>query len=468
MITYFLAVQLCLFILWGIYYWGLRSLNHHGFNRVYLWFVPLLSLMIPMLEFELGSSQSFVFAESGVLEPPAENDSQASLDLDIAADLAAEQVILFSWILGLTYGTGLGWMLFKSLGPVLQLHNSLRSAKLFRAPNLYWQTEDGLSFAFGKRIYLGQAFAQLSAADQAIVIQHEQAHIHLKHRFDLYYFHALRAVFWFNPAVHLLLQSARRLHEYQADKQVIKAGYGFAAYAKLLLRLQTKQTDKLSFRFAFAEHPLTTRIKMLKTKTNWLQSSARYLVAIALLGSLITGVGYYCNSVGWIQIQFNPLNAEKPVQATKSRLAQQARPAIKVVQTQNSTDPDIPEVSPVNARVVSGYGIRTHPILKKETLHSGVDYLIPLGTPVRASARGEVILAKETEKYGKQILVQHANGYQTRYAHLGKILVDLGEYVQQGDVICLSGNTGMSKQPHLHFEILLDGKAIDPEPLLQH
>ncbi len=217
----------------------------------------------------------------------------------------------------------------------------------------------------------------------------------------------------------------------------------------------------------FAERSPTTKNKMLETKNRWFQSSKRYLVAIVLMGSLITGVGYYFNSFGWIQIQFNPQNTERPKQIVRANAPQIGTAVFKVVQTQISANPDLPEVSPVSAKIVSGYGMRKHPISKKEVLHRGVDYLIPSGTPVRVSARGEVILAKETEKYGKQILVQHANGYQTRYAHLDKILVEVGDYVQQGKVICLSGNTGMSKNPHLHYEVILNGKPIDPEPLIK-
>ncbi|MEN0050903.1 MAG: TonB family protein, partial [Bacteroidota bacterium] len=112
----------------------------------------------------------------------------------------------------------------------------------------------------------------------------------------------------------------------------------------------------------------------------------------------------------------------------------------------------------------TGYGMRMHPIFKKEQLHTGVDYVVPMNTEIVATADGKVVAVKNWQKgYGLHLTVEHQNGYATFYAHLEKALVKVGQSVKQGEVIALSGNTGTSTGPHLHYEVRKDGKAIDFE-----
>lgn len=94
--------------------------------------------------------------------------------------------------------------------------------------------------------------------------------------------------------------------------------------------------------------------------------------------------------------------------------------------------------------------------------HKGVDWAVPTGTAVKASCSGTVVLAGWSSSYGYTILIQHSDGKQTRYAHLSQLLVSAGQYVTQGEKIALSGNTGQSTGPHLHFEILVNGVKVDP------
>lgn len=95
-------------------------------------------------------------------------------------------------------------------------------------------------------------------------------------------------------------------------------------------------------------------------------------------------------------------------------------------------------------------------------LHAGIDMGCPTGTTVMASSGGQVVSAGWNGGYGYSILLRHPDGTQTRYAHLSKILVSTGQYVSQGEKIALSGNTGNSTGPHLHFEILINGTSVNP------
>jgi murein DD-endopeptidase MepM/ murein hydrolase activator NlpD len=121
---------------------------------------------------------------------------------------------------------------------------------------------------------------------------------------------------------------------------------------------------------------------------------------------------------------------------------------------------------PAVGRLSSPFGMRKHPIHGDMRLHAGLDVAAPTGTPVAAAAAGEVVHAGPSGGYGNLIKIRHADGTETRYAHLSRIDVTKGQTVPIGHPIGAVGSTGASTGPHLHFEIRKDGKPIDPRPLL--
>jgi murein DD-endopeptidase MepM/ murein hydrolase activator NlpD len=113
-----------------------------------------------------------------------------------------------------------------------------------------------------------------------------------------------------------------------------------------------------------------------------------------------------------------------------------------------------PFIFPIkNIRFTSNYGLRIDPFTQKWKFHGGFDFGTPIGTKIYASAPGEVIFSGWGEDYGKLIVLKHKYGYTTWYGHLQKLLVKNKSYVHQGELIALSGNTGRSTGPHLHFEM---------------
>lgn len=106
----------------------------------------------------------------------------------------------------------------------------------------------------------------------------------------------------------------------------------------------------------------------------------------------------------------------------------------------------------------SGFG----DTISRTASHNGHDWAVNTGTKVRAAAEGVVELAYFSESYGYNILINHNNGFKTRYAHLSEVKVSKGEKVEQSQVIALSGSTGFSTGPHLHFEVVKDGKRVNP------
>lgn len=120
-------------------------------------------------------------------------------------------------------------------------------------------------------------------------------------------------------------------------------------------------------------------------------------------------------------------------------------------------------IKPISGgRASSGFGRRKAPTKGASTYHKGQDWAVPVGTTVVASCGGRVSKAGWGSGYGYVVYIDHEDGRQTRYAHLSKILVKTGDYVKQGQRIALSGNTGITSGPHLHFEILIGGKQVNP------
>ena len=119
-------------------------------------------------------------------------------------------------------------------------------------------------------------------------------------------------------------------------------------------------------------------------------------------------------------------------------------------------------MAPVAGRVTSGFGARFHPILRFARFHSGIDFGASWGSPIVAAADGVVVGAGWSGGYGRQVQVAHGGGIVTTYSHMSGIAASSGTPVRQGQVIGYVGSTGLSTGPHLHFEVRMNGRAVDP------
>lgn len=117
-------------------------------------------------------------------------------------------------------------------------------------------------------------------------------------------------------------------------------------------------------------------------------------------------------------------------------------------------------------QISSDFGLRRDPMTHKSRLHKGLDIPGPLGAAIYATANGIVGEAKWLGSYGLFVEIDHANGVKTRYAHLSRIGVNAGQRVRRNDIIGYMGSTGRSTGNHLHYEVHIDGVAVDPKPLI--
>ena len=139
---------------------------------------------------------------------------------------------------------------------------------------------------------------------------------------------------------------------------------------------------------------------------------------------------------------------------------------LEMTKTQEIRMENIPAIQPVMnkdlKRVASGYGMRIDPVYHVRRFHQGMDFTAPTGTEVFATGNAKVEFSGWKQGYGNTVILDHGFGYKTLYAHLYKSLVRKGQKVRRSDVIALVGNTGKSTGPHLHYEVRLNDKPVDP------
>ncbi len=121
-----------------------------------------------------------------------------------------------------------------------------------------------------------------------------------------------------------------------------------------------------------------------------------------------------------------------------------------------------PSIKPSPGWFSSSFGYRTDPFTGMRQFHRGIDIANRPGTPIVATADGKVTRAVKAGNFGRMVTIDHGNGYVTRYGHLAKWTVKVGQRVERGEIIAYMGNTGRSTGPHLHYEVWKDGKAVNP------
>jgi murein DD-endopeptidase MepM/ murein hydrolase activator NlpD len=160
----------------------------------------------------------------------------------------------------------------------------------------------------------------------------------------------------------------------------------------------------------------------------------------------------------FLQVQ-TMMGASGPVSAREPVIAPPP-PPVKV----DTATPTVPSLWPLE---VEGYVTRGSADSSDYSgPHPGLDVAVPIGTPIRAAGGGTVVEVGDDAKYGKFVRLEHRDGYETLYAHASQILVKHGERIPSGRAIALSGNTGQSTAPHLHFEVRQAGAAVDPMLLI--
>jgi hypothetical protein len=293
--------------------------------------------------------------------------------------------------------------------------------------------ESGHASAFMTYIFMSRDIWE--SDDKLHIAKHECMHVRFLHSIDRLFTEILCVFQWFNPFIYWFRKDLIEVHEYQVDKAVIENGTDSIAYQKLITKYAASSIQ-ISFGNHFNNSLTLNRIKMIaqnKSFTN--NSNYRILSLFVAFTTLFCLFGF--------QSSMTPISTD--------------------------TDNDF-YILPIDQKLFrkgSDYGMRVHPIRKTEKLHTGIDLIAASGTAVLAVQNATVLRIQKSETgYGNNIILGIDETTSAMYAHLKEILVEAGQVLKQGDIIGSVGNTGKSIKPHLHFEIIKNGKKVDPKEYL--
>ena len=269
------------------------------------------------------------------------------------------------------------------------------------------------------------------------VLEHEKNHARLGHTVDLVLTEFFVLLFWFNPLVYFYRKSLKSVHEFQVDSLIVKSGVKKSKYLQLILENINSESRLNGLLNYFNTTSIKNRVKMITKNKSAKLKKLRYLILVPAIALL---------TLSFSKQDINPV----------------AQIAQVVIQAQWK-----PELNPIttsdNKGITNKFGIRfKNPITKVVATHNGIDIKANEGVSVLASADGTAAKVIYDERWGNLVIIDHGAGYQTWYAHLKGFNIKEGETVQKGQIIGFVGTTGSSTGYHLHFEVHLNGKPVDP------
>ncbi len=206
------------------------------------------------------------------------------------------------------------------------------------------------------------------------------------------------------------------------------------------------------------------RVLSFNQKLRWMTSNEAVEQTAGMGGSTLNGAD---------KQYFNPYNMKRTVNRLHESLRQMATAAIleevrqqkllSGIQSMRERLETTPAIWPVRGTVTSGFGWRKSPFTGKSEIHKGLDIANPRGTPIYAPAKGLVSFVGFKNAYGRVIVIEHGNSISTRYAHLSSSVVEVGQKVIRGELIGNIGMTGRTSGPHVHYEVRIDDKPVNPK-----
>lgn len=448
---YLLKVMACQACFLLVYQLLLKPAGIHQWSRIYLGIVILLSFMVPLLHVQIQTENPMPMSvlEEEFVIPFEQAFIGAHKSPDpIKSDRTWGTVFLFVAI-GVYLLTA-AFLLVKYFLNLKVILTQIKKLPYDKLKGIKFYETDGLGpYSFFESVFIPKDIK--SAEGYAQVVEHELAHARHWHSLDRIIIDLIVALLWFNPFIYWYRNALKAVHEFQADEQVLKQFPDKIAYQEILYLQLFRPVVGLASHFNATL--IKKRIVMMnRKKINFY----RWLPLLSIPMILCLSLAF---SLKEVKAPMEKVLYDHLYPVTD------LWPEIEVPQ-----DEDIPNISPIKAsdltRLSSGFGMRKDPRTKEHKHHTGIDFSAPIGTNVYATADG-VVKTAQTRQGGFGIMVELTHGekseYVTRYAHLDSFQVEVGQEVKKGEVIGKVGNSGLSYGPHLHYEIRVDGKPVDPQ-----
>lgn len=397
------------------YYLFLGKLTFHTVNRwVLLSFIPL-SILIPTLDFGFTPLFPETFDQPQIFGP-----IEAQTKTDVLSNQASSRWLNFTFGLQILYWTGFSIYLLMLMRNAVKLFQIKRSSqKISSKKYSLFLANTPLAFSCFNWVFVPKG---TDYEDSHPILKHEEAHVRSLHTVDLLITELFIALTWFNPFVFLFRKLLKSIHEYQADQYVIGHNITRSHYLSVMAE-NLIPNHSISFSSHFNGLTIKNRIEMITKNKSKKRKSIRYVLILPLCGLLLMAFAA----------------------ATGSK----------------------PSIFPIKdgeyKRIASGFGNRVDPVSKTTRLHGGVDISANTGTAVMATGAGTITKASDGKQWGNLVIIDHGNGFETWYAHLDAISVEEGKTIKLGEVLGSVGNTGRSFGPHLHYEVHVNGKRVDPK-----
>jgi beta-lactamase regulating signal transducer with metallopeptidase domain len=320
---------------------------YHALNRLYLLLTVPIAIILPFLKLNIGNTSTYT-TQLWI------NEFQENIQTQLP--LIDEPEKTFPWINVIFIGFySLGILLF-SIHLFLRIRRTKKLIKgavqLKNTKNIYCLTHKNfVPFTFLNRIFIPQNFNELEGINS--IISHERVHVKHLHSFDLILSEIFCVLLWYNPFVFFLNKSIKTVHEFEADASALHSGTELSMYLKLLYN-NTCRSFNAGLNHSFNDSIIKKRIQMItKNKTVF----HKKIGVILLVPFFLLSIVLFSN----FSIQSDDVPSILPIESANIR------------------------------KVSSGYGMRMHPMHKEMTMHKGVDFVAPKGTPVIATANGKVV-----------------------------------------------------------------------------
>jgi murein DD-endopeptidase MepM/ murein hydrolase activator NlpD len=440
-LTYIVETSISVSVFYIFYELFLKRDTWFRFNRYYLLFGIIFSFILPLLDFSassvlVNSQNQFEFNEYIQISSSINSFKEQTVETNSYSNY----IMLFYLTIGCLFFVRIIYQLIK----IFKTINANEIIK-YRNKNLVLMNNTGSPFSFYNYIFISKEdYGPDSYRDGSNeLLLHEFTHAKQMHSIDVILLELILVLQWFNPFIYRYRLAFKEVHEYLADRGVLKANKDKIAYQKLILD-QIEKSFNVNLASQFNYSLTKNRIKMMTRIKSGKLSKFKILLVLPLIAILLMAFTI-------------DTSKENSIIAKETYL-----------QIQSNSVPSIFPVKKVEGvKISSVFGMRIHPISKKKMMHSAVDIKAPDGTPVYATADGLVRKVKlnhtEGKGYGRYIIIDHENGYSTLYSQLSKYNVKEGNEVKQGDIIGYVGSSGISTGPHLHYEVMKDGENVDPE-----
>lgn len=429
----------------------LRKLTFYRFNRSFLLATLVSGLLLPTLQ----------VPDAPVFRANNEIVSMMATRIDATAYVADEvsingPLIRWDWLLIAVYIIGV-FLLFQrylyNFIKIRKFKHGYRLVKKIGAIEVF-RTPFAQPFSFFKSVYIPGEIEGSKEMD--LIMAHELQHVNFGHSYDRMLVDFIVVLFWFNPFIYLLRKSLIEVHEYQVDAAVATEPEAKIFYQISLVKMAGGGfAGPVSF-FNFST--IKKRMQMMnRTKSNKL-SLFSLLILAPIMAMMVSLFSFEMKASNEPETALSGLVPQLSVYVTEPDVLKRVM--------------EIPSIFPVSTKggkvkVTSTFGKRKDPFDGDMKYHFGMDIAAKEGTPVIATASGEVIeVENQPNGYGRFIVLKHDDAYTTKYAQLSSQEVKVGDRVKKGEMIGKVGNSGRSTAPHLHYEIRKDGKPVDPVPYI--